>query len=56
MVEYTKGLEITNLKELGKLVPYVRKKGRLSLTVFGHKRQAAEKWKKRLFIKNTGLC
>ncbi len=56
MVEYTKGLEITNLKELGNFVPYVRKKGHLFLRVFGHKKQVAEKWEKRLFIKNTGLC
>ena len=44
MVEKTKGLEITLLKELGKLVPYVRNKGRPYFMAFGYKVWAAEKW------------
>jgi hypothetical protein len=38
------------VKELGKLTPYVRKKGGLS------SRKAAEKRIWELFIKNTALC
>ena len=38
------------MKELGKLTPYVRKKGGLS------SRKAAEKRVWELFIKNTALC
>ena len=40
---------ISIIKELGKLAPYVRNKGRL-------RDQAAVKWPKQLFTKNTGLC
>jgi hypothetical protein len=38
------------VKELGKLTPYVRKKGALLET------EGAEKRLWRLFIKNTALC
>ena len=38
------------MKELGKLTPYVRKKGGLPV------REAAEKRVWELFIKNTALC
>ena len=48
--EHPKALERTVVKELGKLTPYVRKKGALLET------EGAEKRLWRLFIKNTALC
>lgn len=47
--EYPKVSEITIAKELCKIAPYVRKKGRLF-------RQAAVKRSSQLFNKNTALC
>ena len=41
------------LKELGKMLPYLRKKGALSL---GNQGRGAQSRGKRLFTKNTGLC
>jgi hypothetical protein len=41
--------ERTLVKELGKLTPYVRKKG-------CRRKPVAENWPNRLFIKNTVLC
>jgi len=51
--------ERTSVKELGKLTPYLWKKGCLS--TFLHScsvggEQATGNWLKRLFTKNTGLC
>ena len=48
--EKPQALEIMVVKELGKLTPYVRKKGALLAT------EGAEKRLWRLFIKNTALC
>ena len=48
--EKPQALEITVVKELGKLTPYVRNKGALLET------EGAEKRLWRLFIKNTALC
>ena len=48
-VEYTQGREITLSKELGKMAPYLRKKG-------CQRELVAVKRSRRLFIKNTGLC
>ena len=50
--------ERTPVKELGKLTPYLRKKG-CPGRVKGERpepERAAEKGPKRLFTKNTGLC
>src|SRR5712692_6512433 len=51
--------ERTSVKELGKLTPYLRKKGcPSSCCVFERERKgegAAGNWLKRLFTKNTGL-
>ncbi len=53
--ENPKALEITVLKELGKLTPYVRNKGSLQTQVrLGA--EGAVTWLWRLFIKNTVLC
>ena len=48
--EKPQALEIMVVKELGKLTPYVRKKGALLA------REGAEKRLWGLFIKNTALC
>ena len=48
--EKPQALEITVVKELGKLTPYVRNKGALLAT------EGAENRLWRLFIKNTALC
>jgi hypothetical protein len=50
--------ERTSVKELGKLTPYLRKKGYLSSFSPARERdeQVTENWLKRLFTKNTGLC
>ena len=48
--EKPQALEIMVVKELGKLTPYVRKKGALLET------EGAEKRLWELFIKNTALC
>jgi hypothetical protein len=50
--------ERSSVKELGKLTPYLRKKGCLSSFSCESQRgeQAAGNWLKRLFTKNTGLC
>ena len=50
--------ERTSVKELGKLTPYLWKKGCLStFYAFGRRgEQATGNWLKRLFTKNTGLC
>ncbi len=48
--EKPQALEKTVVKELGKLTPYVRKKGALLET------EGAENRLWRLFIKNTALC
>ena len=51
--------ERTSVKELGKLTPYLWKKGCLSSFSSCSVRegeQVARKWLKRLFTKNTGLC
>jgi hypothetical protein len=48
--------ERPSVKELGKLTPYLRKKGCLSSFHFGGGEQVARNWLKRLFTKNTGLC
>jgi archaellum biogenesis protein FlaJ (TadC family) len=48
--EKPQALERTVVKELGKLTPYVRKKGALLET------EGAENRLWRLFIKNTALC
>ena len=52
--------ERTSVKELGKLTPYLRKKGcpssLLSLCAGTGSERAAGNWLKRLFTKNTGLC
>ena len=48
--EYSKARELTLLKELGKLAPYLRYKGR---PLFG---EAAVTRTNRLFSKNTALC
>ena len=48
--EKPQALEITVVKELGKLTPYVRNKGALLAT------EGAEKKLWELFIKNTALC
>ena len=50
--------ERTSVKELGKLTPYLRKKGCPSSLVSARTRGegAAGNWLKRLFTKNTGLC
>jgi hypothetical protein len=52
--------ERTSVKELGKLTPYLRKKGcPSSQRAFEREREgegAAGNWLKRLFTKNTGLC
>ena len=48
--EKPQALEKTVVKELGKLTPYVRKKGALLVT------EGAENRLWRLFIKNTALC
>jgi len=50
--------ERPSVKELGKLTPYLRKKGCLSSCSCASERgeQAAGNWLKRLFTKNTGLC
>src|ERR1700676_4263461 len=53
LVEYTKALERTVLKELGKMPPELRGKGALS---WRKPRQGAQKRGWRLFTKNTGLC
>ena len=47
--EKSQASERNLVKELGKKVPYLRKKGRWV-------KPAAEKWLYRLFTKNTGLC
>ena len=47
--EYSKARELTLLKELGKLAPYLRYKGRPL-------RRAAVTRTNRLFSKNTALC
>ena len=47
--EYSKARELTLLKELGKLAPYLRYKGRPF-------RGAAVTRTNRLFSKNTALC
>ena len=47
--EYSKARELTLLKELGKLAPYLRYKGRPF-------RRAAVTRTNRLFSKNTALC
>jgi hypothetical protein len=57
-VEDTKAIERPLVKELGKLTPYLRKKGcpgwcgSMPAKLAG----AAEPRPKRLFTKNTGLC
>jgi hypothetical protein len=49
--------ERSSVKELGKLTPYLWKKGCLSsFPPLGEDEQAAGKGLKRLFTKNTGLC
>ena len=49
--------ERTSVKELGKLTPYLRKKGcPSSLSALHLDEGVAVKRLKRLFIKNTGLC
>ncbi len=50
--------ERTSVKELGKLTPYLRKKGCPSSFLFvGTEGEGdARNWLKRLFTKNTGLC
>ncbi len=49
--------EPTSVKELGKLTPYLRKKGGLSSFCAQHRgEEAAANRLKRLFTKNTGLC
>ena len=51
--------EKTSVKELGKLTPYLWKKGGLSSEAACKERQreeAARNRLKRLFTKNTGLC
>ena len=53
LVENTKAIERTVLKELGKLTPYLWKKGYLSR---GNPRGVALTRGWRLFTKNTGLC
>ena len=53
MVEYTKALERSVLKELGKLPPYLRKKEAPHL---GNQGEGAQTRGWRLFTKNTGLC
>ena len=51
--EKPQALERTVVKELGKLTPYVRKKGALAVISY---RQGAENRLWELFIKNTALC
>ena len=53
LAEKAKALERTALKELGKLLPYVRKKGGPSP---GNRWWVAQTRGWRLFTKNTGLC
>ena len=53
LVEHTKALERTVLKELGKLLPYLRKKGAL---ILGNQSEGTQSRGWRLFTKNTGLC
>src|SRR5882762_4140958 len=49
--------ERTSVKELGKLTPYLRKKGCPSSFCALHRGEGvAGNWLKRLFTKNTGLC
>ena len=50
--------ERTSVKELGKLPPYLRKKGNLSSFTPEEEwdEQVTENELKRLFTKNTGLC
>ena len=50
--------ERPSVKELGKLTPYLRKKGCLGsvLAVEQEGEEVAGNWLKRLFTKNTGLC
>ncbi len=55
-VEYTKGIERTFVKELGKFPPYVRNKGGLWWSASAKLLEAAVKWLFQLFNKNTGLC
>src|SRR3954464_14047986 len=57
-VENTKVIEITLLKELGKIAPYLRNKERPSRVkrLRAEPEGAAVNRPKRLFTKNTGLC
>ncbi len=50
--------ERTSVKELGKIAPYLRKKGRLGQVKYERMEpgKAAENRLKRLFTKNTGPC
>src|SRR6266480_1384746 len=57
-VENTKAIGRTLVKELGKMVPELREKGRLGRVtpLRAEPEGAAVKRPKRLFTKNTGLC
>ncbi len=56
--EYPKALEITLVKELGKIAPLLRKKGYPVRVILlrGKPEGVAVTRLRRLFIKNTGLC
>jgi hypothetical protein len=49
-------IERPSVKELGKLTPYLRKKGCPSIFLVGGGEGAARTRLNRLFTKNTGLC
>jgi hypothetical protein len=48
--------ERPSVKELGKLTPYLWKKGGPGSVSFGRHERAAQNRLNRLFTKNTGLC